>query len=46
VSPAAAGRERESSKFKVPSSKLLQIAALLNTPARIQPQEGDHEFEL
>ena len=35
-----------SSKFKVPSSKLLQIAALLNAPVRIQQQEGDHDFEL
>jgi hypothetical protein len=43
VSPAAAGRERE---FKVPSSKLWQIHALLNTPVRIQLQGGDNEIEL
>jgi hypothetical protein len=35
-----------SSKFKVPSSKLLQIVELLKTPVRIQQQEGDHDFEL
>jgi hypothetical protein len=39
----AAGK---SSKFKVPSSKLLQIAVLLNTSERIQLPKGDHDFEL
>ena len=46
VSPATRRAASVSSKFKVPSSKLLRIVVLLETAVRIHHQEGNHEFEL